>query len=567
MTTEKGFSASDLSAIMRSGYFSVPGSRDRTQELTAMNKKIKSVDVAIIVTLLLLAALLLLPKQLSSAEKSVSAADANGDGTVTLADYAGKKIGSITGVNYDEIVDKYVPGATIAYYTNYPDLVVAMKAGLIDAFIIDEPALDVIMTEDPSIGKIPESMDTWYMSFAFSEKSEIPGLREQMNAFIRMIKDNGVMAEIEEIWFGSDESRKVIPPLEALSSENGTVLAALESTYAPIVYVKDQKIVGYEVDILYRFCEYYHYGLQLVDMQFDAVLPAVVTGKCDIGASGLEYDEEHAESVLMSDPHRSSGTSLAVPITDLTGRTGGSGSEELSLWDRFGSSLDKNFLQEARWKLIVRGIGTTCEITVLSALFGSLLAFGTCLLRRTDSRLANPLCDAYVGIIQGIPLVVLLMILFYVVFSGSRMEPVWVAVIGFSLSFGASAAEIMQSGLNSVERGQEEAALALGYTGNQAFFRFLYPQAAVRFLPVYRGELVTLLNDTSIVGYIAVQDLTKMSDIIRSRSYEAFFPLVVTTLIYFILARFIVLAIDLLQKRIRPKRRKDLRTVAGGERA
>ena len=120
----------------------------------------------------------------------------------------------------------------------------------------------------------------------------------------------------------------------------------------------------------------------------------------------------------------------------------------------------------------------------------------------------------------------------------------------------------MQSGLDSIDKGQEEAALALGYTENQAFFRFLFPQAAVRFLPVYRGVLVTLLNDTSIVGYIAVQDLTKMSDIIRSRSYEAFLPLILSTLIYFLLARLITLLIDALLKRISPKRHS---ADAGGE--
>ena len=530
-----------------------------------MTGKIKSVDIAIVVTLALLVAALLVPKLLPDREEAGSIADTNGDGQVTLADYSGKKIGTITGINYDDIVERCVPGASIEYYSNYPDLVVVLKAGLIDAFIIDEPALEVVMMEDPSIGKVPESMETWYMTFAFSGKSEIPNLLDQMNAFVHAITEDGTLEKLQEVWFGMDEDAKVIPPLDGLSAENGAVRVALETTYAPIVYIKEQKIVGYEIDILYRFCEHYGYGLELMDMQFDAVLPAVTSGKCDIGASGLEYNDEHAESVKLSDPHLTAHTSLAVPATDLPGGAEGADEEDLgNLLDQISASLYKNFIKEARWQLIVRGIGTTCLITIMSALFGTLLAFGICLLRRTDSRLANPVCDIYVNIIQGMPLVVLLMILFYVVFSGSKMDSVWVAVIGFTLSFGASATAIMQSGLDSIDPGQEEAALSLGYTKNQAFFRFLYPQAAVRIMPVYRGELVTLLNDTSIVGYIAVQDLTKMSDIIRSRSYEAFLPLIVSTLIYFLLARIITLALDRLQKRIRPKRQ---RKTAGGEKA
>ena len=520
-----------------------------------MKRKIYIVDVIIIISLLLFIGCLLFPVLFPAKAEVGRIADENGDGQITLADYSGKRVGAITGVNYDQIVEDCIPGAIIEYYSSFPDLVIALKSGLVDAFIVDGPSLDAIMMEDPTIGRVPEPMSTWLMSFAFSEKSKIHGLRDQMNEFLKMSRENGVMTEIENIWFGKDDSVKVIPPLENLSAENGTVRVALETTYAPIVYVKEQKVVGYEADILYRFCEYYHYGLEFMDMQYDAVLPAVISGKCDIGASGLEYDEEHAESVSMSDPHMEADSSLAVPMSDLVGES--FIEERGTLWERICSSIEKNLFHESRWKLIVQGIGTTCMITVLSALFGTLLAFGMCLLRRTQSYLANPLCDAYIRFFQGIPLVVLLMILFYVVFSSSNLKSVWVAVIGFALCFSANAAEIMQSGLSSIDRGQEEAALALGYTRTQAFFRFLFPQAAIRFLPVYRGGLVSLLNDTSVAGYIAVQDLTKMSDIVRSRSYEAFLPLILTTIIYFVLARFITMGVNALLKSLLPKRMND----------
>ena len=130
------------------------------------------------------------------------------------------------------------------------------------------------------------------------------------------------------------------------------------------------------------------------------------------------------------------------------------------------------------------------------------------------------------------------------------------AVIGFTLNFGAYASEIMRSGIESIDDGQREAALALGYSENQAFFKFIFPQAAVRFLPVYRGEIVSLLKSTSIVGYIAIQDLTKMSDIIRSRTYEAFFPLIATAIIYFILAWVISLILKAVLKGVDRRHRK-----------
>jgi len=235
----------------------------------------------------------------------------------------------------------------------------------------------------------------------------------------------------------------------------------------------------------------------------------------------------------------------------------GSGTEESKgFFESVKESFEKNFITEERWKLILEGIGTTCAITLLTVLFGSILAFAICMFRRVNSSLAGVICNVYVKLLQGTPMVVLLMILYYVVFGKSGIDAIWVAVIGFSLNFGAYGSEIMRSGIESIDGGQREAALALGFTENQGFFKFIFPQAAVRFLPVYRGEIISLLKNTSIVGYIAIQDLTKMSDIIRSRTFEAFFPLIATAVIYFILAWLISLALAKILKVVDPKQKK-----------
>ena len=153
------------------------------------------------------------------------------------------------------------------------------------------------------------------------------------------------------------------------------------------------------------------------------------------------------------------------------------------------------------------------------------------------------------------------MILYYIVFGNSGIESLWVAVLAFSLNFGAYGSEIMKSGIESIDKGQREAALALGFTENSAFFRFIFPQAAVRFLPVYKQEIISLLKNTSIVGYIAINDLTKVSDIIRSRTFEAFFPLLASAVIYFILAWVISVILKKILKCVDPKQKK--KTVKG----
>ena len=153
-------------------------------------------------------------------------------------------------------------------------------------------------------------------------------------------------------------------------------------------------------------------------------------------------------------------------------------------------------------------------------------------------------------------MVVLLMILFYIVFAGSGLSGVWVAVIGFGLNLAAYVCEMIRTGIQSVDIGQTEAALALGFTGPRAFFQIVMPQATKQFLPVFKGELVSLIKLTSVVGYIAVQDLTKMSDIIRSRTFEAFFPLISTAIIYFIIAWALTSLLIPIERKVTPDRKK-----------
>ena len=197
---------------------------------------------------------------------------------------------------------------------------------------------------------------------------------------------------------------------------------------------------------------------------------------------------------------------------------------------------------------MTNGIWVTVYISILSALFGTVLGFLICLMRLSKIRIVDAIAITYIRILQGTPSVVLLMILFYVVFARTGIDGVWVAVIGFGMNFGAYVSEMMRTGIEAVDKGQMEAALALGYTKPRAFFKIVLPQAARHFLPVYQGEFISLVKMTSIVGYIAIQDLTKASDII---------PLVTTAIIYFAIAWFLTRVLTAMQKRLDPSRRRN----------
>ncbi|MBQ7264914.1 MAG: ABC transporter permease subunit [Firmicutes bacterium] len=479
--------------------------------------------------------------------------------TVKWQDYNGKKIGILTASAFEDATLKNFPDSKYLYYNTYSDLNMALSSGMIDGYIGDEPVHKAIHNEQPQIDYIKNVIQEDNYSFGFPKNNEnSQKLCKEFNEFLAKAKSEGVMDELDEVWFGTDEEKKVIDFSETEKNPEKLKIAICSSV-TPFTYIKDGKYVGYAMDLAVRFCKAYGYSLDIEDVDIPGLIVGVTSGKYDMGVSALSITPERAKSMLFGDPFYYGGLTLAVRSSDLKDISSLKTTEAEGNVDFFTgikNSFEKNFIHEARWKLIVDGIITTLVITLFSTIFGTLLAFLICLFRRTESKLAILLSDIYVRVLQGTPAVVLLMILYYIVFGKSGVNAVVVAVVGFSLNLAAYVSEMMRSGIESIDPGQREAALALGFTEKQAFYKFIFPQAASRFLPVYRGEIISLLKNTSIVGYIAVQDLTKMSDIIRSRTYEAFFPLIATALIYFILAWFISLILSFIEKRTDPKKKR-----------
>ncbi len=440
-----------------------------------------------------------------------------------------KKIGVITGALYEVMIKERYPNADLNQYNNQADLGAALNAGIIDCFTVPRSTAEDFKKQYSNFTYLNEVFTQIPYGFAFEKSQDKEYLRDQMNEFLKKIHDDGTYDRIVSVWFGDDESQKVVD-YSGLTGENGSLKMVTTATMQPFSYIVEGKNAGLEIDLVTRFCREYGYSLEISSAEFASLIPGITSGMYDIAAGNIMVTKERAESVNFSDVYY---TADAVAVVR---DENGSAEPTPDFFSSIADSFEKNFIREDRWKIILDGIGTTCVITVLSTLSGTILAFLICMFRRTESKLANFISNIYVKLLQGTPMVVLLMILYYVIFGKSGLDAVWVAVIGFSLNFGAYGSEIMRSGIESIDGGQREAALALGYSENQAFFRFIFPQAAARFLPVYKQEIVSLLKSTSIVGYIAIQDLTKMSDIIRSRTYEAFFPLIATAVIYFILA-------------------------------
>lgn len=266
---------------------------------------------------------------------------------------------------------------------------------------------------------------------------------------------------------------------------------------------------------------------------------------------------ERKESVNFSDPYMNADVVMAYYEKD--------GME--SFFSNLGESFEKTFIREGRWKLILEGVVTTVIISVFAVLGGTVLGFALYLAARSKykalSKTTRIFARIYSKLIAGTPTLVILMLLFYVVFGQIDVDGIIVATVGFAFIFGAFVYGQLELTVDGVDKGQTEAAYALGYSRNKTFFRIILPQAMKMFVPVYSAEIVGLIKATSVVGYIAVNDLTKMGDIIRSNTYEAFFPLIAVAVIYFMITWGIAALLGILKRKTEPKRRKNKNILKG----
>ena len=487
-------------------------------------------------------------------------------------------LGMHTGfVMVDKLTRELFPNAKIEYYNTNADMAYLVSTGKLDGFINDEPVIRYAAIEVSNLGYIHCGLETMNIVAGFPKTQRGDSLCREFNQYIKKWKADGTLKKTDDLWLSGNEDKKVIDldSLQNPAGKKGTIRFATAATNPPFDYIKDGKIVGYEVDLIARFCREEGYALEVENVPFDSLVMGIESGMYDMIAACLSETPAHRESMNLSEALYISELVMAVEIlngtkSDETKEASAVSDYKKSPLSSLLSSFEKTFILEARWKLVVKGIGITVLISLMSAIFGTVLGFGICGLRLSKNKIADAFALSFIRLMQGLPMVVLLMILFYIVFARTNLNGIWVAAIGFGMNFGAYVSEMIRTGILAVDRGQMEAALSLGYPKAKAFVKIILPQAARHFLPVYQGEFISLVKMTSIVGYIAIQDLTKASDIIRSRTYEAFFPLVTTAIIYFVITWLLTRLLSAMQSRLDPKRRRNkllqkMQKASGGE--
>ncbi|MCQ2127231.1 MAG: ABC transporter permease subunit [Bacteroidaceae bacterium] len=449
----------------------------------------------------------------------------------SVNDMPGHSVAVMTGSVQDLYASEHFKGSRVLRVSSTSDATLAVESGTADAAMLSACQVPFITAAMPDLVCICDTMEPIPVGVAFNKERQ--DLRMRFNAFLDSLKNCGALAQMIDEWLQPGTTRPM-PVYTDSECVNGTITVALSSMQEPICFVRDGQIVGIEVEMVTEFAHSMGMGIELTDMNFDAIIPYLSTNRADMAIALLAITEEREKSVDFSvswcyERHALLVRKAAPVVAD------GGDAVKPGLWERIRTSFERNVILEQRYKLLWQGTLMTLMISLLSALFGTMLGVLLCMGTMSRRKVVSKPCDFYIGFMRCMPQVVLLMIMFYIVFGKSHVSGPAVAVVSFSMCFGAYCSVIFRSTLESIDRGQREAALAMGFTPARTFFNFILPQVMQRALPVYKNEFVSLVKATSIVGYIAVSDLTRAGDIIRSRTFEAFFPLIIVTVIYFLI--------------------------------
>ena len=444
------------------------------------------------------------------------------------------------------------PEAKYVYLETLSDMTQNLLLGKIDGFLMTRCIAENLKREVP-IDYLPDTLCTVPCVYAFPVSDRGQLLNNQMNSFIASIEADGTLARLQEKWMDGDESDRTFTKAN-LTGENGTIIVGTSAETVPYSYMKDNQVTGFEIEIIDLFCAANGYQYEVNAKNFDAMLADVSVGKNDIGASYIEWLPTREGNVLFSNPI-DPGYCVMVVRPEQQNGTG------FFSWLKRG--ITNTLIVENRWQMIARGMGVTLLITLFAALLGTLLGFLVYLLYRENIKPVNKFIDVSVTTLQGLPDLILLMFFYYVVFGTIDVGGTVVAIIVFAIILSVVVFIMLKSGSESIRKQQTEAALALGFTERRAYMKFILPQVVMVFYPTYKKALVDMMLSTAVVGYVAVQDLTRMGDLIRARTFDAFVPLIVVSIIYFLLSWLMLKGMEGLLSLVNPRNRKPEKILKG----
>lgn len=469
----------------------------------------------------------------------------------SVDDLSGKRIGvqlGTTGDLYCTDYEKDGSGTVVERYNKGADAIQALRQGKIDCVVIDEQPAIKFVEQNDGIRILDEEFTNEDYAFVLSKDNTT--LLDQINQALDELKADGTIESIEKNWVGA-ESELGKSPYEKkdVDRSNGTITIGTNAEFPPYESYSDGQIVGIDIDIMQAVCDKLGMDLQIEDMAFDSIITAVTSGKVDVGASGFTITEERKKNVNFTESYTTSKQVIIVKDTSAQ-------NSRLS----FADKLKQSFIDNDNYQYLLKGLGNTLLITLFAVIIGILFGFLIAIVRTSHDRngslpLLNGICRLYLTIIRGTPVMVQLLIIYYVILANINTSKILVAVVAFGLNSAAYVAEIVRSGIMAVDIGQFEAGRSLRLNYSQTMRSIILPQAIKNILPALCNEFISLLKETSISGYIGLMDLTKGGDIIRSTTFQAMIPLISVAIIYLVMVVGLSKIVGILERKLRNNER------------
>lgn len=468
----------------------------------------------------------------------------------SVDDLAGANVGVQLGTTGDIYITDYEgdeAGTKISRFNKGADAVQALKQAKVDCVLIDEqPALSFV-EKNSELHILEEEFAV--EEYAICIAKENTKLKQQINDALAELQTEGVVADIINNYIGDDTKGKTpyVSP-EDVDRSNGTLTMATNVGFPPYEFYENGVPTGIDVDLAQAIADKLGMELVINDVEFDSIIISVQSGKADIGVAGMTVTEDRLKNIDFSEPYTTAKQVIIVK--------GEKKEADKSLKARFYNT----FVEDNRWEYIPKGLLNTVIITVLAGIIGIVLGFVIAIIRVAHDRSGeggvllaffNGLAKVYLTVFRGTPVMVQLLIMYYVVFGSLKVNPIFAAVIAFGLNSAAYVAEAIRSGIVAIEIGQFEAGRSLGFTYTQTMWNIILPQAIKNSLPAMCNEFISLLKESSIVGYIGLIDLTKSGDIIRSTTFEAMLPLVSVALVYLAIVMVMTAGVNRLERRLK----------------
>ena len=419
----------------------------------------------------------------------------------SVDDLAGKTIGVQLGTTGDTLVSDYETdgsGTTVSRYNKGSDAIQALKQGKADAVVIDEQPALAFVKANPDLTILEEEFANEDYAICVAKGSS---LTAKLNEAIEVLMADGTIQKLIDDYVGDNATFSGYKSPEGVSRTNGTLVMATNAYFKPYEYYEGGSIIGIDADIAQAIADYLGMNLKIEDMEFDSIITAVSSGKADFGMAGITVTDERKKNIDFTTTYTTSKQVIIV-------RDDNASASGMSFAEKFKT----DFIKEARYTYLLKGLLNTVIIAFFAALMGVVIGFLIAVVRSNHDKtghmkILNFICNIYLTVIRGTPTMVQLLIIYYVIFSSVHIDKLIVAILAFGINSGAYVAEIFRSGIMSIDNGQFEAARSLGLSYKTTMISVILPQAFKNVLPALANEFIVLLKETSISGYIGLNDL------------------------------------------------------------